>query len=91
MATKFGTQRTVVAMTHFFEGKRTNTLKVLANDPYLKDGKYLKSGSVTIMNIKHGETDQTNAIKLTFSEMCEVYARFGKEIIEQIEKEKSLS
>jgi hypothetical protein len=89
----FGTK--VCDILHFWENKRSNQLQVFANDPYLKDSKWLTSGSFTLLITKFNNStevkDQFNAIKLTFAEASELYVRLGQALKDSIEKEKAIS
>ncbi|MFW9921691.1 MAG: hypothetical protein ACFFDW_00180 [Candidatus Thorarchaeota archaeon] len=75
-------------ITHFFNKQRSNSLQLFVEDPYLKDGRWLTSGSIRIVLTKYGEPNQVNAIKLTFAEASELIFRlqlglensFNKEI-----------
>ena len=78
-------------IVHFYEGKRSNSLQVFMNDPYLKDSKWLTSGSISLMNTKFGEQNVHATIRLTFAETTELITRLQKAIDELIEKEKTLS
>ena len=63
--------------THFFNNKRSNQLQVHSTAPYLKDGKWINSGSFRLTITKFGEQNQVNAVKLTYAEACELYNRLG--------------
>ena len=76
---------------HFFNNKRSNGLQVYVDDPYLKDGKWLTSGSVRMVLTKYGEpSNQVNAIKLTFAEATELIFRIQKALEMSLDKEVDL-
>ncbi|HUT81120.1 MAG TPA: hypothetical protein VMZ29_07950 [Candidatus Bathyarchaeia archaeon] len=77
----------VCDIIHFFNKQRSNSLQVFVEDPYLKDGRWLTSGSIRIVLTKFGEPNQINAIKLTFAEATELIYRLQKGLDFAISKE----
>ena len=75
---------------HFYNKKRSNGLQVYVEDPYLKDGRWLTSGSIRLVMTKYGEPNQVNAIKLTFAEATELIFRLQKGLNQSLEKELEL-
>ncbi|NHJ49918.1 MAG: hypothetical protein FK733_19150 [Asgard group archaeon] len=76
---------------HFYNNKRSNSMQVFIDDPYLKDGKWLTSGSVRVVLTKFMEpNNQFNAIKLTFAEATELIFRIQKALEMSILKETEL-
>ena len=74
-------------IVHFFNKQRSNSMQVFIDDPYLKDGKWLTSGSIRMVLTKFGEQNQINAIKLTFAEATELVFRLQKALNNSIDKE----
>ncbi|MEA2071363.1 MAG: hypothetical protein U9O98_08740 [Asgard group archaeon] len=60
---------------HFYNNRRSNSLQIFVEDPYLKDNRWLTSGSVRIILTKFGKQNQVNAIKLTYAEVTELIFR----------------
>lgn len=78
-------------IVHFYNNKRSNSLQIYIDDPYLKDGKWLTSGSVRVVLTKYGEpSNQVNAIKLTFAEATELIFRIQKALETSLDKEVDL-
>ncbi|NHJ86020.1 MAG: hypothetical protein FK734_11200 [Asgard group archaeon] len=77
-------------ITHFYNKQRSNSMTVYVEDPYLKDGRWLTSGSIRIVLTKYGEPNQVNAIKLTFAEATELIFRLQKGLELAIDKEVEL-
>ena len=75
---------------HFYNKQRSNGMQVYVEDPYLKDGRWLTSGSVRLVLTKYGEQNQVNAIKLTFAEATELVFRLQKRLNSSMEKEAEL-
>ncbi len=72
---------------HFYNKKRSNGMQVYVEDPYLKDGRWLTSGSIRLVMTKYGEPNQVNAIKLTFAEATELIFRLQKGLEQSLDKE----
>ena len=77
-------------IVHFYNKQRSNSLQVFIDDPYLKDGRWLTSGSVRLVMTKFGEQNQINAIKLTFAEVTELIFRLQQGLRESFDKELEL-
>ncbi len=77
----------VCDITHFFNKQRSNSLQVYVEDPYLKDGRWLTSGSIRLVLTKYSEQNQVNVIKLTFAEATELIYRLQKGLDIAISKE----
>jgi hypothetical protein len=78
-------------IVHFYNNKRSNSMQVFIDDPYLKDGKWLTSGSVRVVLTKFMEpNNQFNAIKLTFAEATELIFRIQKALELSLLKETEL-
>ena len=78
-------------IVHFYNKQRSNGMQVYIEDPYLKDGRWLTSGSVRIVLTKYGgEQNQVNAIKLTFAEATELIFRLQKGLSHSFGKEVEL-
>ena len=75
---------------HFFNKQRSNSLQVYVEDPYLKDGRWLTSGSIRLVLTKFGEQNQVNVIKLTFAEATELIFRLQNGLQQSFEKEQEL-
>ena len=77
-------------ITHFYNRQRSNSLAIYVEDPYLKDNKWLTSGSIRMVLTKYAEPNQVNAIKLTFAEATELIFRLQKGLAVAMEKELKL-
>ncbi|MBN1330683.1 MAG: hypothetical protein JXA54_14510 [Candidatus Heimdallarchaeota archaeon] len=77
----------VCDIIHFFNKQRSNSLQVYIEDPYMKDGRWLTSGSIRVVLTKYAEPNQVNAIKLTFAEATELIYRLQKGLDLAITKE----
>ncbi len=77
-------------IVHFYNKQRSNSMQVFIEDPYLKDGRWLTSGSIRIVLTKYGEPNQVNAIKLTFAEAAELVFRLQKGLSHSFSKEVEL-
>jgi hypothetical protein len=78
-------------IVHFYNNKRSNSMQIFVDDPYLKDGKWLTSGSVRVMLTKFMEpSNQYNTIKLTFAEATELVFRLTKALEMLLAKEAEL-
>lgn len=77
-------------ITHFYNRQRSNSLQIYVEDPYLKDNRWLTSGSIRMVLTKYGEPNQINAIKLTFAEATELIFRLQKGLAVAMEKELNL-
>ena len=77
-------------IVHFYNKQRSNSLQVFVEDPYLKDGRWLTSGSIRLVLTKYGEQNQTNVIKLTFAEATELIFRLQNGLQQSFDKEQDL-
>ncbi len=75
---------------HFYNKQRSNSMQVFIEDPFLKDGRWLTSGSVRIILTKFADPNQVNAIKLTFAEATELIFRLQKGLSYSFNKEVEL-
>lgn len=86
----FNNGRRICDIIHFYNKRRSNSLQVFVDDPYLKDGRWLTSGSIRLVMTKFGEPNQINAIKLTFAEATELIFRLQQGLKESFNKEQDL-
>ncbi|NHJ04249.1 MAG: hypothetical protein EAX90_05465 [Candidatus Heimdallarchaeota archaeon] len=75
---------------HFYNKQRSNSLQVYVEDPYLKDGRWLTSGSIRLVLTKYSEQNQVNVIKLTFAEATELIFRLQNGLQQSFDKEQDL-
>ena len=80
----------VCDIIHFYNKQRSNSLQVYVEDPYLKNGQWLTSGSIRLVLTKYGEPNQVNAIKLTFAEATELIFRLQNGLQASFNKEAEL-
>lgn len=80
----------VCDIVHFYNKQRSNSLQVYVEDPYLKDGRWLTSGSIRLVLTKYGEQNQVNVIKLTFAEATELIFRLQNGLQQSFDKEQDL-
>jgi len=77
--------------THFYNNKPSNQLQVHSTKPFLKDGKWITSGSVRLTMTKfNGQEKQYNSIKLTYAEACELHKRLGFALLNSFKAEINL-
>jgi hypothetical protein len=75
---------------HFYNKQRSNSMQIYLEDPYLKDGRWLTSGSIRIVLTKYNNPNQVNAIKLTYAEATELIFRLQKGLQLLFDKELEL-
>lgn len=80
----------VCDIIHFYNKQRSNSLQVFVEDPYLKNGQWPTSGSIRLVLTKFGESNQVNAIKLTFAEATELIFRLQSGLQASFSKEANL-